>query len=156
MKEEFKELYKLIIHSNNEDKMRVLGSVTKDMMCQLIDNNPQQAREYLNILQSVKWNNYVTVKEAEQIVSNMKPSVKWDWNYWNRMIVDIDVKYEEVPYYNSYALYTTMSMIVSDSGKTLLNLGMDERELFKLIYPLALDKLKDEDNMFNIRSYFKL
>ena len=45
-----KELYKLIIHSNNEDKMRVLGSVTKDMMCQLIDNNPQQAREYLNML----------------------------------------------------------------------------------------------------------
>ena len=156
MKEEFKELYKLIIHSNNEDKMRVLGSVTKDMMCQLIDNNPQQAREYLNMLQSVKWNNYVTVKEAEQIVSNMKPNVKWDWNYWNRMIVDIDGRYEEEPYYNSYALYTTMSMIMSDSGKTLLNLGMDERELFKLIYHLALDKLKDEDNMFNIRSYFKL
>lgn len=50
MKEEFKELYKLIINSNNEDKMRVLGSVTKDMMCQLIDNDPQRAREYLNML----------------------------------------------------------------------------------------------------------
>ena len=45
---------------------------------------------------------------------------------------------------------------MSDSGKTIVNLGMDERETFKLVYHLALDKLKDEDNMFNIRSYFKL
>lgn len=50
MKEEFKELYDFIVNSNDENKMHVLGSVTKDLMCQLIDKNPAQARDYLNKL----------------------------------------------------------------------------------------------------------
>lgn len=156
MKEEFKELYDFIVNSNDENKMHVLGSVTKDLMCQLIDKNPTQARDYLNKLQSVKWDNYVTINESDQIVSNMTPRVKWNWTYWNRMMSEIEGVFEEEPYYNSCALYTTMCMIMSDSGKTILDLGYDERDTFMLVYHLALDKLKDEDKMFNIRAYFKL
>lgn len=34
--------------------------------------------------------------------------------------------------------------------------NMDRDSLFKFIYHLALDKLKDKDHMFNLRNYFKL
>ena len=69
---------------------------------------------------------------------------------------------DEEPYYNEHALYVTMCMISSDSGDTIvsemnaLGASIDRDSMFKFIYKLALDKLKDKDRMFNIRNYFKL
>ena len=83
MKEEFKELYDYIIHSNDEEKMHVLGKVTKDMMCKFIESYPQQAREYLDMLQSVKWHNYVTAREAESVIAEMKPKPMWTRAVWD-------------------------------------------------------------------------
>lgn len=162
MKEEFKELYDMIIGSNDEEKMHVLGQVTKSMMCKFIDNYPQQAREYLDMLQSVKWHNYVTAKEAEQIVANMKPSPAWTRTAWDGMMTNLGYPKEEEPYYNEHALYVTMCMKSSDSGDTIISemnangVNPDRDAVFKFIYKLAIDVLKDKDHMFNIRSYFKL
>lgn len=162
MKEEFKELYDFIIHSEDEEKMHVLGQVTKSMMCKFIDNYPQQAREYLDMLQSVKWHNYVTAKEAEHIVANMKPNPAWTRTAWDGMMTNLGFPKDEEPYYNEHALYVTMCMISSDSGDTIiselnaLGASVDRDSIFKFIYKLALDKLKDKDHMYIIRNYFKL
>lgn len=162
MKEEFKDLYDLIINSKDTEKMHVLGQVTKSMMCKFIDSYPQQAREYLDMLQSVKWHNYVTAKEAETIVANMMPKPSWTHTAWEGMMTNLGYPQEEEPYYNSEALYVTMCMISSDSHDTIASfmnasgLAIDRDSMFKFIYGLALDKLKDKDGMFNIRSYFKL
>ena len=64
MKKEFDTLYQSIIDSEDDKKMHVLGTVTKSMMYKFIDAYPQQAREYLDMLQAVKWHNYVTMKEC--------------------------------------------------------------------------------------------
>lgn len=162
MKEEFKELYDMIVGSNDEEKMHVLGQVTKSMMCKFIDNMPQQAREYLDMLQSVKWHNYVTAKEAEHIVSNMKPSPAWTRTAWEGMMTNLGFPKEEEPYYNEHALYVTMCKISSDSGDTIVSemnangVNPDRDATFKFIYKLALDELKDKDKKYNVRSYFKL
>ena len=162
MKEEFKKLYDYIINSEDPEKMHVLGKVTKDMMCKFIESYPQWAREYLDTLQSVKWNNYVTPKEAEDIVANMKPKPAWTHTAWEGMMTNFGFPMSEEPYYNDNALYVTMSMISSDSGDTIVSsmnangVNMDRDSLFKFIYHLALDKLKDKDHMFNLRNYFKL
>ena len=162
MKEEFKKLYESIVNSNDEDKMHVLGKITKDMMCKTIESYPQRAREYLDILQSVNWHNYVTAKEAEIIVSEMMPRPKWTYTAWEGMMTNLGYPMSEEPYYNEHALYVTMSMISSDSGDTITSelnangVNVDRDILFKFIYKLALDKLKDKDHKFNIRSYFKL
>ena len=63
MKEEFKRIYDYIVNSNDPEKMHVLGNVTKSMMNRFIENYPQWAREYLDILQAVMWHNYITTKE---------------------------------------------------------------------------------------------
>ena len=162
MKEEFKELYDLIIHSNDESKMHVLGHVTKSMMRKFIDNYPQQAREYLDILQSVKWHNYITEKEAEMIVDDMKPSPAWTHVAWQGLMTNLGLPMSEEPYYNENALCVTMCMISSDSGDTIVSemnlngVNPNREAVFKFIYKLALDKLKDKDGKFNIREYFKL
>lgn len=163
MKEEFLKLYDFIINSEDPEKMHVLGQVTKSMMCRFIDSYPQWAREYLDTLQAVKWNNYLTPKEAEQIVANMVPKPMWNHTAWEGMMTNLGLPWEDEPYYNGEALYVTMQMICSDDGETLMStLGMTDLSgnnrdtLFKLIYKLALNRLCDKDKMFNIRDYFKL
>lgn len=162
MEEEFKELYNYIVQSEDEEKMRVLGQVTKSMMHKFIEGSPKQAREYLDMLQSVKWNNYVTTKEAEEIVAKMSPEPMWSRSMWDNIMSNLDAKTCEEPYYNDNALYVTMCMISSDSGETLkgviesLGAAVMKDTLFGIIHKLALDKLKDKDGVFNIRWYFDL
>ena len=163
MKEEFLKLYDYIVNSEDPEKMHVLGQVVKSMMNRFIENYPQWAREYLDTLQAVKWCNYVTAKEAEQIVSNMIPKPLWNRTAWEGIMTNLGFPWQDEPYYNSEALYVTMQMICSDDGETLMSsLGMTDlsngnrEKLFKLIYKLALNKLCDKDKMFNIREYFKL
>lgn len=162
MKEEFLKLYDYIVNSEDPEKMHVLGQVVKSMMNRFIESYPQWAREYLDTLQAVKWCNYLTAKEAEQIVSNMKPSPAWTRTAWDGMMTNLGYPKEEEPYYNEHALYVTMCMKSSDSGDTIISemnangINPDRDAVFKFIYKLALDVLKDKDRMFNIRSYFKL
>lgn len=156
MEEQFEELYNLIVCSDKKEYMEVLGAVVKDMMRKLISNNPSQAKEYLDVLESVKWKNYLTRKEAEEIVSKMDPKPAWpSYPTW---LGSMGIPTSEEPYYNSYALFTVMNMIWSDSGSTLKK-HMPEasmEELQETVYDLAVDKLKDADNKFNIRKYFSL
>lgn len=162
MKEEFKNLYDYIIHSEDEEKMHVLGKVTKSMMHKFIDNYPQQAREYLDMLQSVKWHNYLTDSEADRIVSEMMPKPSWTRTVWEGMMGKFGYQLCEEPCYNKNALFVTMCMISSDSSDTIMNMlsasgvEMDRERMFDFIYHLALDKLKDKDKVYDIRNYFKL
>lgn len=162
MKKEFDTLYQSIVDSEDDKKMHVLGTVTKSMMYKFIDAYPQQAREYLDMLQAVKWHNYVTMKEAEEIVAQMTPKPMWSYAKWDQMLTEEKLVPSEEPCYNKYALYVVMCMISSDSGSTISNMlehnniNADEKKMFEFIHCLALDKLKDVDKKFNIRSYFEL
>lgn len=162
MKEEFLKLYDYIVNSEDQEKMHVLSNVVKNMMNRFIDSYPNWAREYLDTLQAVKWHNYVTSKEAENIVSNMAPKPAWTSTAWEGMMTNLGFPKSEEPYYNEYALYVTMCMISSDSGDTITSemnangINPSRDALFKFIYKLAIDKLKDKDHMFNLRNYFKL
>lgn len=162
MKEQFNELYDYIVNSNDVDKMHVLGHVAKSMMCMLIDNQPQKARGYIDMLESVRWHNYVTAKEAEKIVEVMSPLPSWSRVAWNSAMERLGLELCDEPYYNEHALFVTMCMVCSDSGETISSelaangSEVDKDALFRFIYRLSLDKLKDKDMMFNIRSYFRL
>ena len=175
MKEEFLNLYDYIINSKDQENMQILGKITKDMMMSIIDAHPQWAKEYLDILQAVKWHNYLTRKEAEKIVANMVPKPIWStYTVWLQEITNTGLPQEEEPYYNKEALFTTMAMVCSDSSETIMNImGLPNdlfisatkisetnrdsyNKFFRAVYRLAIDKLTDKDKMFNIRSYFKL
>ena len=157
-KKKFNELYNYIVSSSDTNKMKMLGRVMKAMMQQMIDNHTQLAAEYINVLESVKWDNYLTEKEADTIISAMQPSPKWSKSQWEKMMNGADL--EHVPFYNKCALYVTMSMIDSDDGPTIAELmGKDgvatnDMDYFGVVHKLALNKLKDKDKVFDIRRYF--
>lgn len=155
MKQEFNVLYNMMANSNNVAYMHVFGVVHKEMMEWMIANKPNEAQEWLEKLESIKWDNYLTPKEAEKIVSEMKPAAPWTREQWLSVMKQKGYDTEDEPYYNRCALWTTMNMIMSDSSETL-GKYVNNDNLFSVVYDLAVDKLCDEDGKFSIRKYFGL
>ena len=158
MKEEFDELYDIVVQSKDVAKMRVLGKTMKDIMYMLIEQHPKIARQYIDRLHAVKWCNYVSENEADEIVSAMSPTAAWGWRAWTANMDRLGLPMEEEGCYNDYALYTVMSMISSDSGETITKAmrGSGNDAVFSFVHDLAVDKLKDADKRFNVRTYFGL
>lgn len=161
-KKKFDELYNHIVASRDTKKMKMLGWVMKAMMYDTIDAHPQQAGEYISILESVRWDNYLTEKEADTIITSMDPAPKWTHQQWAKMMAaTLEHTAECMPCYNTHALYVTMCMIDSDSGGTIAKLmGKDgvatnDTEYFEVVLQFAVDRLKDRDGVFNVRRYFK-
>ena len=154
MKKQFCSMYWDIINSQDESKMKILGHVMKQAMFKIIETSPSLAKEYLDELEAVNWINYLTVKEAQDIIANMDPKPNWTFAKWKDEMIQHEFNTEVEEKYNECALYITMCMILSDSGNTLSTLVSDQKKLFELVYHLALDKLNDKDGKFNIRKYF--
>lgn len=155
MRKEFYALYSMMANSQNVAFMHIFGMVHKDMMEWMIANRPDAAQEWIEKLESIRWKNYLTHKEAEKIVSMMDPKAPWTREQWNSAMEQEGFELEKQPCYNSCALWVTMNMIMSDSGNTLARY-VNNGNQFKLVHDLAVDKLTDKDGVFSVRGYFGL
>ena len=155
MKKEFDSLYNMMANSNNVAFMRTFGQVHKEMMEWFILNKPDLAQAWIEKLESIKWKNYLTPKEAQTIVDNMVPKAPWSRDQWKTVMEQQGFQLEKEPCYNRCALWVTMNMIMSDSSATL-GKYIANGDLFKLVHDLAVDKLTDSDGVFSIRRYFNL
>lgn len=155
MRKKFHELYQLMATSNNVAFMHIFGNVHKEMMEWFIQNKPAEAQEWLEKLCAIKWKNYLTPKEAEAIVAKMIPKAPWTREQWRQAMEQSGYELEMEPCFNRCALWVTMNMIMSDSSETLSKY-VNSGDLFKVVHELAMDKLCDKDNVFNIRTYFGL
>ena len=140
--------------------MSIFGGVMKCMMKDIADWRPDVAQEYIDRLEAINWHNYLSKKEATQIVSDMEPEGGWNTSEWESCMKSQGICLEEEPYYNKWAMYTAMNMVYSDSIKTIAKIAgkplteMSQEERFNAVHLLALDKLKDKDGVFNVRKYF--
>lgn len=156
----FERLYTKMATSNNPKYMAVFGSTMKSMMKDMATWNPEIAQDYLDKLEAIEWNNYLSKKEAIAIVGNMEPKRYLDTSDWEQWMKAQNISMEEMPYYNKWALYTTMNMVYSDSAHSIAKLKgksvpeISKEEMLPSLHLFALDKLKDEDGVFNIRTYF--
>ena len=155
MKEKYWSLYEYMANSKNPENMKIFGGVMTSMVMDMIASSPSKAEEYIDSLEAVKWKNFLTPKEADTIVAGMNPKAPWGREQWKAAMTQHGYEMEKWPCYNSCALFTTMNMLMSDSSQTLTKY-VDNGNLFKLVYDLAVDKLTDQDGKFNIRVYFGL
>lgn len=162
MKKEFNELYDMMASSSRTEYMRTFGCVMKDMMEWMIQNKPEMADEYVGKLESIRWKNYLTRKEAEKIVSSMSPRAPWSRDVWNQAMDGYSLTKEYEPYYNSCALWVTMNKVYTNSSETIARImGMEVAEvpqdkMVKAVYGLALDELCDTDSKVSIRHAYGL
>lgn len=157
----FDELYGMMASSTNVKYMHVFGNTMRCMMKDMAAKHPELAQEYIEKLCAIKWKNYLTKKEASEIVNGMNPSAAWDMQTWISAMNGLGLATEEKPYYNDYALYVAMNQVVSDHGSTIAKiLGKEDvkeigtEHLAKYAHCLALDLLKDKDGVYDIREYF--
>ena len=155
LKEKYLSLYDYMASSKNTKYMETFGHVMTSMMEWMIANKPSAAQEWIEKLVSIRWKNYLTPKEAETVVSDMVPKAPWTREQWRSAMERHGFELEHEPCYNKCALWVTMNMIMSDSSETLARY-VDGDSLFKVVYDLAVDKLKDKDGKFIVRNYFGL
>ena len=163
MRKEFMELYDMMAMSHDVRNMETFGNVHKEMMEWMIQNKPDLAQEWIGKLESIKWCNYLTPKEAEKIVSEMVPRAPWSREVWKNAMQSLGLPMEEEPYYNSCALWVVMNQVYTDHAQTIADnilkkplAEIPADQLVPGIRALALDLLKDKDKNYCVRSYFGL
>ena len=163
--QQFFNRYKGIIQGRTEEDMIRLGTMTQRVMQWLCVYEPDIAAQAIAILDgedSQQCHNYLSGHEASEIVRQMEPQPQWPLRQVLDMLGNAGYATDDPPYFNNYALATTMCMILSDSGQTLQRIigspshPATSEELLASVYQLAVDKLKDNDGKFNIRKYFDL
>lgn len=155
MKDKYMALYEYMANSRKPENMMAFGKVMTDMMHYLIKNKPDVADEMIQKLESIKWKNYLTSKEADTILSKMEPQAPWSYEQWKQVMDKHRFELCNEPFYNQYALFVTMCMKMSDSGSTLAKYIPDDK-LFDAVHDLAVDSLTDKDGVFSIRKYFSV
>lgn len=163
MKEQYTMLYDYMASSRDPKNMKTFGHVMTEMMDFLIANKPDVAEAMIQKLEAIRWHQYLTPQEAEQIVAKMNPIAPWKRDAWQAAMTKLGLPMEEHPFYNSCALWTEMNKQYSDHAESLAlrvwNKPLDAipaEEIVPVIYAFALDVLKDKDGVYNIRSYFGL
>lgn len=119
-----------------------------------IEAQPDKAAEYIEQLKAMRWNNYLTEKEATAIVTGMKPEAPWSYKQWSDAMERYGYPTASEPHYNCYSLWVEMNKMMSDHSDTFKRYSIASDTQFKMAYDLAIDNLTDKDGVYNIRKYF--
>ncbi len=161
MMKHYEMLHEKMSHSTNVNDMILFGDVMKGLFEAMVTLKPEMAKQALEVLEAIEWNQYVSKTEATKIVAGMKPSAKWDYNTLMATLDKLEMPTEEAPYYNSCALWVVISQLYSDFAPEMSWMmgaepsTVDETKLLKYLYKMALKYLKDQDGVYNIRRYFE-
>lgn len=160
LKNKFDGLYAYMAMSRETKYMMLFGDVMRHMMDWMIENKPEAAEKYIETLCAIKWRQYLTRSEATEIFENMVPSGAWNYDAWLGAMKNLGLEYEREGVFNSYALWIVMNAIHSDNGNVITGLmGLQptdtgNADYIKTIRSLAINKLLDEDGVYNVRKYF--
>lgn len=161
MKKEFTELYEMMAVSHEVRNMQTFGNVHKEMMQWMIANKPELAQEWIEKLESIKWRNYLTQKEAQKIIDGMNPKAPWSKDVWKNAMTQFGLPMDEEPYYNCNSLWVEMNKMYSDFGDEIASLldkplSPTDNDIITACYKMALKTLKDRDAVYSIRKYFEV
>lgn len=145
MQSRFEELVAKITASKDPDKMRILMYADAWGFKQMAAMQPKMAQKWLDKIEASEWHNYLSPEEAELVVSgfvnqNGTKGPKWPMPQFEAAVTAFGGQMQDAPYYNKYAL----SEVVS------------EADMPKVVYKMAVEKLKDPDRTRFVRPYFGL
>ena len=154
-------LYDYMATSRDPKNMKAFGSVMTQMMDVMLQKMPTEAEEMIDKLESIRWHQYLTPKEADAILAKMNPKAPWTREQWKTAMSDFGLPLEEQPCYNRCALFVEMSKMYSDFGDEIAALlgkplSPTDKDIIAATYKMALKTLKDKDGIYEIRRYFSL
>lgn len=158
--EKYDELYEEMAASKNPARMMAFGNAERWMFHMLAKEHPEVAEKWLTKLEAEKWHNYLSMPEAEHIVSRIvnqdgSRGAHWDYETFKGAVESLGGKMKDEPFYNCYALWVMANALWSDHHKALSEFVPKEQEP-KVYYLMAVEKLKDVDYPKFIRKYYDL
>lgn len=159
LKDRYTALYDYMSESREPKNMKTFGSVMTQMMDVMLTKMPDVAEEMIDRLESIKWHQYLTPKEAETITARMDPKAPWSRDQWKTTMQSLGLPLEDAPYYNSCALWVEMNKVYSDFGDEIAALlgkplSPTDKDIITACYKMALKTLRDKDGVYDIRKYF--
>lgn len=164
--ERYEELYAEMSSSNDVEKMRVFGCAEKWAFKQIAQSNPRVAQIWVEKLEAMHWNNYLSDTEAKEIADKLvnqdgSQGAKWSKDTFIQIVDKLSGDKEKEPDYNENALWVTANMIYSDHAKSIAqDMGFDTisevptEKMALSCYRKAVEKLCDKDRKHFIREYF--
>ena len=156
----YDELYDEMATSKDPRRMMAFGDSEKWVFHMLAEKHPELAEKWLSKLEAGKWNNYLSKREAEEIVSKLvnqdgSHGPHWDYETFKDAVESIGGKMTDEPFYNCWALWATACMRWSDNAKSASEFVPKEM-MPKYFYNVAVENLKDVDRPKFVREYFKV
>lgn len=166
--EKFEALYEQMRKSADVPDMMVFGHTAKKMFERIAKQHPAIAEEWLAMLSPIRYHNYLSEEEAEHIVDgfvsqNGDIGPHWDRRTFEQAVSRLGGKLDDMPHYNSCALWVTANMIYSDHAKSIAEdmglpteMSVPVERMAKSCYRKAVEKLTDPDRPRFVRAYFDL
>lgn len=166
MKSRYEHLYDVMKNSRDVDKMEVYGRAGNRIFDKMIVVNPSIAKEWLEMLEPIVWNNYLTADMANEIAMKIvnqdgSKGPHWPMDVFFSVVPKLGGKLEDEPYYNKYALWLVANAHYSDFAKsTSEDMGyqtVDEvpgEKMALSMYKKAIESLKDIDRCHYIENYY--
>lgn len=156
----YEELYAMMATSTDIVKMQVFGEAEKWAFGKMSERDPALAQVWLDKLEPVMWNNYLSKAEAEAIVSKFinadgTMGAHWSYDTMRSAVESLGAMMSEEPFFNCWALWATMNMLYSDHAKSVNDFVAKEEQV-KFYYSMAIEKLKDADRPHFVREYFEI
>jgi hypothetical protein len=161
------ELYEDMAESTASEKMRIFGNAEKWAFKKMVELSPKMAQCWLDKLEAIAWNNYLSNEEAQEIVATLvnQNGVKgahWAYDIFKNAVESLGGHPVASPYYNCYALWVTANMLYSDHAQSVAeDMGyktpaeVPNEKMALSMYKKAVEKLKDIDRPNFVRTYFE-
>lgn len=168
LKSRYQYLYDLMASSRDPGKMQIFGRAEHYMFDKLAAANPQMAKDWLEKLEAVCWNNYVTESHAEKIAATIvnqdgSQGPHWSMDTFFSVVPKLGGQLDDEPYYNRYALWLVANAHYSDFARsTAEDMGYSSPEevpgekMALSMYRKAVESLKDTDRLHYIADYYHI
>lgn len=151
-------LYDDMASSGKKEKMVIFGNTDKWAFQKMAEISPKMAQCWLDKLEAILWNNYLSKAEADEIVAKFvnqdgTRGAHWNYDTFKSAVESLNGSMHDEPYYNCYALWVTANMLYSDHYKSVMEY-VPKEDMPKFFYTMAVEKLKDVDKARFVREYF--
>lgn len=168
IKARYKYLYEVMRNSHKVESMQVFGRADNYFFDMIADSNPSMAKKWLDMLEPVVWNNYLSADQAQELADKIvnqdgSKGPYWSMDIFFNVVPKLGGKLDDEPFYNRYALWLVANAHFSDFAKsTSEDMGYQSvqevpaEKMALSMYKKAVESLKDVDRVNYIANYYHI
>ena len=151
--DKYKSLKQYMIESRDPDNMMLFGDVMDELIERLAKSDTAFAEREVEKLEAMKWKQFLTKNEAEDIIAHMDPPAPWNYTTWVQALDNAGLVREQQDVFNEFALWVVMNGKMSDHKDSLAEFIPGD-QLLRFVYAQAVESLTDKDGKFDVRYYY--